>query len=1065
MKESITIHNAVFTYKDKEDRKEKPVLEIPNLNLKKGEITFIVGVSGSGKSTVLETLGLMNDTFPCNHQTGMSIEYRLENHECVNANKKRDIVNPSIWADLTKTTCSKCRIKVEDEDGYQYDKSYDYALEREKLRKENLSFIFQNTNLMPNFSAIENVCITDMVNDKNYQESYLKTLLLFQKLGLGDLDIDSKPTKISGGQRQRVAFARALISDYNILFGDEPTGNLDRKTANEVMSILYDLIKKTDGEEDKSTIIVSHDLDLAAKYADRIVVISKVNGAGKIQTENIYNCKNIENKKSEHNFKKTINDFFEEIESAEQFMSELWSDLHRILESDNEKTDNCNFTVNDYLNALFIALTGDTGVLKLNSLINRGKISKLEDLHSKKVTEFKQRNLGDKQYIFGPRFCEFLGKLLGPKRSREKELSKNLRWKREYLNDSETFNDQGIIKHVEDLLEKKSKEIKQPNTGQNDNDKDDKDDGEQTMDSKKFRENFNKKITDIYYWFRKLLFKIFLFGTKLFSNKVNDYKYTDLFFSLEGKELIGYFKRLKTFLTASALIIITFLAIGFGNGSLIYLGEKMNDPFVKFMTIVVKMKKQPEVVSKLITPLNNSPEKRQKYGINQMYGFAISSLDFVAKNGSVIEDAPGRTMDVEDPILKELLNSYYFIGNKNGFRNPTDCGIIISKDFMHELGLDKNDKFLQIKLEGDNEAVIALPIVTVFERIPEDVRNKFSFIITDYMFSNLIDPINPTKTPFSPKNTNSLILYLDSQNEKEAEDMLSGLKKYISECDNNRVELKGQTFKLMNKEELHVYETDTIAYTPGYYAVVGFQGRKPNYQQVKQLYNEIVKERNLSDMSITMLPQPNLFSYSEMAKRRDRIDRLVIYFNNLNHINAFEDEVIEPEFDYLNLTMDKIISLNNYKAVTKLTLILSAFLIIISVITIANFLSNVFENHLSKIKMNIGTLMAFGTGGLKSVYRALMMSFLSLSIILSIALASGIGYLIMDPIIGVILDDPKGWYFDLWCWGSQSRSIPFVVTIVTILSIYVWTIHKYRKVINKILATTPGNLINDREQS
>ncbi|MDD3010176.1 MAG: ABC transporter ATP-binding protein, partial [Bacteroidales bacterium] len=244
----IEIINSSFAYKDTGSNNERKVLAIDNLNIRPGEITFIVGVSGAGKSTMLETIGLMNDTFPSDmNKEAMRIYFNLYNSKTGEI-ERISITNPNIWDDTDENM----------------------AL-RETIRKDNYSFIFQNTNLMPNFSALENVCITDMLNGHCFEEAYMKALLIFKTLGLGDLDITISPQNVSGGQRQRIAFARALIPEYRVLFGDEPTGNLDRKTSYEVMGILHDYIKSTQsGNDSTSTVIVSHDLELAVRYADRI---------------------------------------------------------------------------------------------------------------------------------------------------------------------------------------------------------------------------------------------------------------------------------------------------------------------------------------------------------------------------------------------------------------------------------------------------------------------------------------------------------------------------------------------------------------------------------------------------------------------------------------------------------------------------------------------------------------------------------------------------------------------------------------------------------------------------
>lgn len=212
------------------------VLKIEGLNIPRCKIVFFVGPSGIGKSTILETLGLMTNTIV---RVGMF--------------KYKDVDLREAWKWNDK--------RLSD------------------FRKTEYSFIFQDNNLMPNFSAYENVMITAMLQGLSKEESLEVSEKIIAEI-MGD-DAQRPPTKkeienrsissFSGGQRQRLAFARAILPNFSVIFGDEPTGNLDSISAEKLMEML---LKKV--HERKSTaIIVSHDLRLACKYADMIVRIRK----------------------------------------------------------------------------------------------------------------------------------------------------------------------------------------------------------------------------------------------------------------------------------------------------------------------------------------------------------------------------------------------------------------------------------------------------------------------------------------------------------------------------------------------------------------------------------------------------------------------------------------------------------------------------------------------------------------------------------------------------------------------------------------------------------------------
>jgi lipoprotein-releasing system ATP-binding protein len=233
------------------DEKDK-VLYIERLRIPRGKIVFLLGASGCGKSTLLETLGLMNNTIAA----GSVDLYPGDGGPKINL--------PELW-------------KKEDEDLIN------------EVRKKYYSFIFQNTNLMENFTAYENVCLSGMIKEDVTQEAILseaRVLMERIKLPEDEVNLETLAVNLSGGQRQRLAFARAFNNKATVLFGDEPTGNLDEANARE----LFELIKSNLGSR-LSSIIVSHDINLAVRYADQIIVITKEKSKnyGEVRSENIFN--------------------------------------------------------------------------------------------------------------------------------------------------------------------------------------------------------------------------------------------------------------------------------------------------------------------------------------------------------------------------------------------------------------------------------------------------------------------------------------------------------------------------------------------------------------------------------------------------------------------------------------------------------------------------------------------------------------------------------------------------------------------------------------------------------
>ncbi|MBB5197139.1 putative ABC transport system ATP-binding protein [Anaerocolumna cellulosilytica] len=134
-----------------------------------------------------------------------------------------------------------------------------------KFRRRHIGFIFQNFNLLPMLNVMENIILPLSLDNKIPDEEYLKQMI--ELLAIED-KVDEFPSTLSGGQQQRVAIARALVIKPTILFADEPTGNLDKKTGEEVISLLQSVAKQLN----QTIVMVTHDLDIANK-ADRVITL------------------------------------------------------------------------------------------------------------------------------------------------------------------------------------------------------------------------------------------------------------------------------------------------------------------------------------------------------------------------------------------------------------------------------------------------------------------------------------------------------------------------------------------------------------------------------------------------------------------------------------------------------------------------------------------------------------------------------------------------------------------------------------------------------------------------
>ena len=197
-------------------KKSLTVLREINLEIAAGEKVFLCGPSGAGKTTLLYTLAGLE-------------------------------------------TPQEGKVIIDGTDLYGLSRAA-----QSRFRNQRIGYIFQNYHLLPELTALENVMVPGAISGKNHKEQAMQALT---RVGLAER-ADHLPAELSGGEQQRVAIARAIVNEPDILFADEPTGNLDSKNSEAIMELLLQLVK----EKHTTLIVVTHDAALAI-HGDRTLMI------------------------------------------------------------------------------------------------------------------------------------------------------------------------------------------------------------------------------------------------------------------------------------------------------------------------------------------------------------------------------------------------------------------------------------------------------------------------------------------------------------------------------------------------------------------------------------------------------------------------------------------------------------------------------------------------------------------------------------------------------------------------------------------------------------------------
>lgn len=998
-----------------------PVLVAENIQIPRRKITVLLGPSGAGKSTLLETLGLMTRTV--NGETS-SIIFHPTPDKAYNL--------AEMWDDKK-------------EEG------------RYNIRMLYYSFIFQSTNLMPNFSALENVGLTELIQNKPESEAYFNAIeSLVKNLSVTSLSYSKKPFQFSGGERQRLAFARATNPEFTVLFGDEPTGNLDHFNSVKLMHFIRDFITRQ--RDNVSAIIVSHNIPLTLDFADRIIVMSKrTDGVSTIDPHFVYDrdeLKWFESAELQQNIQKEIelllnsdtesyvrillhlsenkvdDDVFNEVKaSMTQYALRLERDKNVTDEEKNEykawlsqileEKEIMNPAIKENIRQ-FAHGEVKKADIKINDVIRT-----IQDLKFKTAVEGQRDRRKDEtdengfeMQEFGSNEKSLLNSILGffpwLILSISPFISSGIEWLFKQLG--------GLVNSIKNKRKKSSDDVD---------------------DNAAFLFTIKDIVPTVFYklciawdWINvkyKLVAK-YRFKQDWIEYTPIPHDFKHLFYRNETKELLG--KRNKNFWLIVVILAFTFLAIGFSNGSLKYLKYKMEDPFVRSINASI-----PASNGNIgyMMKRYNTDTLQSYYNYDTIVGYNRWTMYFKGD----LEDSPSRNVDgrsipYNDPLVNTIVDSDLNKAIGSVFEDPNDYSIIVTRSMLAKLGCSEKPAFIFKTLYDGRK--IPIPIRAIVDKLPGD---RVEFITTQHFYNN----DRTLGDGFLFKDNKKLYAYIVMDSTK--------VNDFQMICDNffhNYTESGGN----LELNAVDVYEHN-YSYQSMYYLQVSFfNSDEIPMEEIDALYSDFrnseevkafVAENGIAEHQFIQ----SYFTNQEQLEN-GRYDYLSVNFNDLSKVDLFAEKFSEDAG--IKIEMSKIEQMKNYNFVSKLTRIMSIILIGFSVVMINIFLSNILSTHLNNIKMNIGTFKAFGID-IKRIYIGMMYIFVLLPLLLALIIAGVLGYLglvyfLIDVISPFAIE--KNLYFDLF--NSY--------TLVSVIVLAIVNYYAFSVIIDRIFKQTPGDLIYDR---
>lgn len=513
-------------------------------------------------------------------------------------------------------------------------------------------------------------------------------------------------------------------------------------------------------------------------------------------------------------------------------------------------------------------------------------------------------------------------------------------------------------------------------------------------------------------------------------------EYLKLLARREGKVVLG--SKLSNLWLLTIVLIATFVSIAFSNGSMIYLSEKMNDPFTNWVSIENQF--EGDKLGQLRDDLSDNQMLMDKYLYSSVQGESNISLNMLRKDmkevfaldarsyGSLNSELMSAILSEDNVVSKAVIPSEKIVDNT--------LGLIITKEVLLQLGYSEDDVpsyiYYSKMSEGadtlgfemaqtDKYAPVPLPLLAVVNKLPMNVDIVCSHYFYEQYYNDQF-PFNMNKRIYAEE----LAYFIPAEFTDFAEQLKSIASDRVS--------------------DVLPYGEDKVNFLlpwkDGSIVKVYPRNDKKTIAHLTELNSIITKE--FSDKGIV-----RVHKYAVSEYPIERLRYLSVYFTSLDSIRAFE-KYASQEYN-VNVEMSQVSSKENFNAVSIMANILSWAMIVFSIVCIIMFIVNMLQSYFQKVKRNLGTFKAFGIGSMEliNVYVLIMLAIILAAVIMSLSFTWLLQTIM--PILGILKD---GEFNYLSLWNLKTICSVMIVIIATVITVYV--------VMNRLLKQTPGDLIYDR---